>query len=998
MKQFNLAIGKIFTVTVIFLLASLTVFAQNTITGKVINDAGKGIQGVTVTIKGTNISTQTDANGDYTINAPKTNSTLSFTSVGFTTYDVAASSAGSVSLVQSNRQLEDIVVVAYGTKKKSDLTGSVTSVGQKDFQKGNVNSAEQLLQGKVAGLEVTTGGGSAGGGSKIRIRGTSSLNASNDPLLVIDGVPVEGNGVAGSGNLLGTINPDDIETMSVLKDASATALYGSRATNGVIIITTKKGTSKKLRLNFNTKVSLSKLTDKVNVLTGDQVRQIVNEKGTATYKNFLGKENTDWQDVIYQDAIGVDNNLSASGIAQVTPTFQLPIRASIGYLNQEGILRTNKFDRLTTSLNLSPKLLNDHLSFNINAKYSNAKTRFADGGAIGSAVNFDPTQPVYSGDKKYGGYYEWLTGSGLNTLATRNPLALLLLRNNNSNVDRIIGNVQMDYKMHFLPDLHLLVNIGIDRSKGTGTDITDSTSAVSSLSYLGKGRKNQYEQTKTSKLADVQLFYQKDINSIKSKIDVLVGHGYQEFFTDDISFFSYYQNGLIDTVTATKPTYPNDRNGYAIDSYIGRLNYIFNNKYLLTASIRRDESSRFAPDNRVGYFPAVAVAWKLKEEFFKNTGIVSELKLRGSYGETGQQEIGDLYGYLPRYSYGSQSAQYQIGDKFVRFLRPSAYNPDIKWETTATTDIGLDFGFLRNRISGTVDVYEKKTRDLLSIVPVPAGANFDIQLYKNIGDLKNRGIEFALNTIPVQTKNLTWNLGFNVAFNDVKVTKLTENNDPNYTGIDVSGISGGTGNNVGKFAVGYSPFVYYVKKQVYDNNGKPIEGLYEDLDRDGAVNATDSKDRYYYKKPAADAIYGVSTNVSYKDFSFGLAGHGQAGNYLYNNFNSNSGTLRNILNPVQHIGNASVNYLETNFANNQYNSDYYIENASFFRLDNINLGYNFGKIVNGKASLRMSANVQNVFVVTKYSGLDPESASSTGVDNTIYPRPRIYTVGANVDF
>ena len=987
-------------ITLLMLVCAFTAFAQTReVTGTVTDEKTiLPVSGATVQIKGTNYATVTDSAGKYRLTVPESAQLLEISSIGYATKEVSITGTLiDVQLTTTASSLENVVVIAYGTRKKSDLTGSVTAVSAKDFQKGNIGSSEQLLQGKVAGLEVTPGGGSAGGGSKIRIRGAASLNASNDPLIVIDGVPVESNGISGSANLLNTINPNDIESMSVLKDASAAALYGSRATNGVIIITTKKGASKKMLLNFNTRASLSQVANKVDVLSADQVRQIVNEKGTDEFKGFLGSANTDWQDAIYRKAFGIDNNLSAAGRADMGENFKLPYRISAGYYTQEGVLLTNKFDRYTAAINLSPKLLNDYLSFNINAKYARTNNRFADEGAIGSAVNFDPTQSIYRNDDKYGSYYEWEQSNGvLNALASRNPVAMLNLRDNTSAVNRFIGNVQADYKMHFFPDLHLLLNFGMDRSAGSGEDIYRPEMATSVLGFNSKGRRSLYEQTKTSKLADVQLFYQKDITQ-KTKIDVLLGHGYQDFYTDDVFFYSQFYDRSIDTIIAAKPNFFDDRNGFAIESYLGRVNFTLADKYLLTASLRRDASSKFSKDNRVGYFPALAFAWKLKDELFPNAGNdINDLKLRIGWGVTGQQDGIAYYSYMPRYSYGSGTAQYQFGDQFVRFLRPSAYYPDVKWETTETTNIGLDYGFLQNRISGSIDIYSKKTKDLLSVVPVPPGSNFNVELLKNVGNLSNKGVEFVLNLVPVRTNKLIWDVSFNMAYNKTEVTKLIDFTDPNYKGISTSGVSGGTGNNIGKIAVGYTPYVYYPFKQVYDQStGLPIEGLYEDINRDGQI--TDD-DRYYYMKPAADFIYGLSTNVTIGKFSAGLAGHGMAGNYLYNNYLSNSATLRNILNPVKHLGNASVNYLETEFSNNMYLSDYYIENASFFRLDNINLGYNFGKILNNKASLRLSGSIQNVFIITKYRGADPENGGNTGVDNNIYPRPRIFSLGANIDF
>ncbi|HRI20214.1 MAG TPA: SusC/RagA family TonB-linked outer membrane protein [Panacibacter sp.] len=975
-------------------LLSLQAVAQDKlVTGKVTDSKdGRAIAGVTVLVKGTKIGTQTNTEGIFKLNAPSTATTLVFSYVGYTQQEVAIGSGDIiVALAVASTSLSDVVVVAYGTRKKSDLTGSVTSISAKDFQKGNIASSEQLLQGKVAGLQITSGGGSAGGGSKIRIRGGASLNASNDPLIVIDGVPVESNGIAGSANYLNTINPNDIESMSVLKDASATALYGSRASNGVLIITTKKGVKGKIKYNFNTQASAGVVGDKVNVLSANQLRDIINADaivtGINTYKNILGNANTDWQSEIYQTAGAYDNNISASGSLGK----YLPFRLSLGYLDQAGILKTNKFDRLSSALNLSPKFFDDHLSVNLNVKASKTSNRFANEGAIGSAVSFDPTQPVYA-DNKYGGYYEWLQADGKPIdLSTRNPLGLLYLRDNTSDVNRIIGNIQLDYKLHFLPDLHVLVNLGIDNASGSGDDITDSIAATN---YKTQGFSSHYEQKKKNTLADFSLLYVKDLKGINSKFDLLVGHSYQTFVTEVSNFASFGLDG--DTIPNSTPLYLTDRPEYRLESYLSRLNFTVANKYLLTASLRRDASSKFAPENRVGYFPAFAAAWKLREEFFKGSTILTDLKLRLGWGITGQQDGIGYYSYLPRYTRSvNTGAQYQFGDAFYSYLRPEGYDANLKWETTTTSNVGLDFAFFNNRVTGSADYFFKKTKDLLSSVPVAPGANFVNLLTINVGNVQVEGFEFTLNTTPVRNTNFSWDLGFNYTYTKSKITNLLRNQDPNFKGIDVSGIGGGTGNNIGKFAVGYAPYIFNVYKQVYDKTGSPIEGLYEDINRDGIIN---ENDRYYYKKPAPDVLLGISTQVNYKQFSLGLAAHGYFGNYLYNNYNSNNGVLRAIKNPINFIGNASGNYLETGFQNNQYLSDYYIENASFLRLDNINLGYIVGKVFNNKASMRIAASIQNVFIITKYKGLDPENASDSGVDGNIYPRPRTYSLGVNLDF
>ena len=809
-------------------------------------------------------------------------------------------------------------------------------------------------------------------------------------------MPVDNNNLPGSANLLNTINPNDIESMSVLKDASATALYGSRASNGVIIVTTKKGSKGKIKFNFNTQLSAGAIAKKVSVLTGDQIRTIINKDATATgsntFKNILGTANTDWQNQIYQTAIGNDNNLSASGAVA-----NIPFRISAGYLNQNGILKTDHFNRYSSSLNLSPKFFDDYLSINVNVKYSSTSNRFADQGAVGSAAAFDPTQSVYdaSHNGKWGGYYEWLQpGTTLPVdLATRNPLALLELRHNTSTTNRIIGNVQVDYKLHFFPDLHVQANVGLDNANGSGNDKRDSIMATD---YKTAGRYAYYKQGKQNKLAEVSLFYTKDLKSIKSKVDVLALHGYQDFTTNAYNYSSYGQNNIV--IANSVPTFATDKPEYRLESYLSRLNYSYDNKYFLTASVRRDASSKFSPATRVGYFPAVSGAWKLKEDFFKNTNVLSDLKLRGSWGITGQQDISGtggsfnpLYPYLPVYSVSNSAAQYQFGNSFISYLRPGAYDPNIKWETTTTSNLGLDFGFFNNRISGSIEVYQKKTKDLLGAVPQAPGRNFDISIVTNIGNLESKGVEFVLNTTPVKTKEFTWDFGFNVAYNSDKITNLGPSK-----AIPQSNISGGTGNQVGIFDVGFAPFTFNVYQQVYDRkSGKLIEGLYEDRNRDGVVSAADE---YYYKKPAPDVLLGINTQLFYQKWVLGLAAHGSFGNYLYNNYNSNSSVLRSIKNPINFIGNASINYLTTGFVNNQYLSDYYIENASYLRLDNINICFNAGKVFSKKASLRVTASVQNVFIITKYSGLDPENADPRGVDNNIYPRPRIFSLGCNLDF
>ncbi len=996
LRKWGLNIGsKGALLTFVILMSASITWAQKVVSGKVTdaNDNSE-IIGATVKVKGTTTAVITGVDGTYSVSVPGSDAVLVFTYIGKLSQEISVGNQSTVNVIlaDDSRALDEVVVVAYGTRKRTDLTGSVVSINAKDFQQGNIQSSEQLLQGKVAGLQVTPGGGSAGGGSTIRIRGAASLNASNDPLIVIDGIPVEGNGIKGSENLLNTINPNDIESMSVLKDASAAALYGSRASNGVIIITTKKGTAGKPRFNFNTQFSVGTIAQKADVLTGDQVRELINthaaSTGINTYKDMLGTENTDWQDVIFRNSTGIDNNLSASGAFK-----SIPYRISVGHFSQNGLLKTDKFERSSAALNLSPKFINNSLSLNINARVAGTRNRKANEDAVGDALRFDPTKPVYT-DNKFGGYYEWLTPEGnFHDLAGRNPLARLELQNDQRKATRFIGNVELDYKLPWVDGLSLRTNLAIDQTKGNRTE---TISALAASNFLTKGYYKNEDEKKSNKLWDVSAFYEKNLSSIKSKLDVLALHSYQDFLTE-VYMNPAYSANQSEMIPNSTPAFATDRPQYRLDSYLGRVNYTFDDKYLLTASIRRDASSKFSPEHRVGYFPAVAAAWKIKEDFFAKNSSVSELKFRAGWGVTGQQDFDRFYAYIPSYAYGSNSAQYQFGNEFYQFLRPSAVDANIKWETTTTTNLGIDFGFANNRISGTVEWFNKETKDLLANAPVAYGSSFDILLFTNVGNLTNKGMEFVLNTTPVLNNNLKWDIGFNLTTTKTTINSLTRQNDPNFTGIPVSGIGGGTGNNIGMHMIGGWPYAYNVFQQVYGQNGKPIEGVYVDRNEDGQI--TDS-DRYLYQRPAPSMLLGFNTSVFYKKFSASASGHGMFGNYLYNNYMSERSVMRNLLNPVLAINNASTELLNSGMQNSQYLSDLYIENASFFRLDNINVGYDVGTVFKN-ANLRLTASVNNVFIMTKYSGLDPETngrAGSPGVDERIYPRPRVFTFGLNFDF
>ncbi|WP_312400044.1 SusC/RagA family TonB-linked outer membrane protein [Chryseobacterium sp.] len=874
------------------------------------------------------------------------------------------------------KKIEEVVLIGYGKQKKTDLTGSVTAISAKDFNEGSINSPEQLIQGKTSGIQITNNGGAPGAGSTIRIRGGSSLNALNDPLIVIDGVPVDTNGISGATNPLALINPNDIESFSILKDASAAAIYGSRASNGVVIITTKRGTTGKLKANYTTTTSVYNKMGNIDMLSADEFRKVVKEKATSVYQGYLGNANTNWQDQIYQTAVGVDNNISLSGGIK-----GLPYRLSLGYLNQEGIIRTNTIERTTGALNLNPKFFDKHLEVSLNLKGTYVENRFKDDGAIGSAVVFDPTQNVYDPSfTNYGGYWEWLQGDGKpNTNATKNPVSMLNQRWDLSYVKRLIGNIQFDYKFHFLPELRANLNVGYDYSDSNGNTRVLPTVASA---FNNKGSYRRYTQEKKNKLLDFYFNYLKTFESIKSTVDFTAGYSYQDWQRSEPFAPTVFGTGALDPATGNDSFTQN-----TIISYFGRLNYTFNEKYLLTASLRRDASSRFSEDNRVGYFPSVALAWRIDQEgFLKDSKTISTLKLRAGWGQTGQQEIDkNDYPYLPRYILSNSGAQYQLGDTFYNTYRAQGYDKNIKWETTTTTNLGLDFGFLNDKISGTIDIYQKESKDLLSFIPVPALSNLTNYLLTNVGNMRNRGIEANVNVKAVKTENFSWEFNVNATHFRSEVTNLGSSQ------VLVNSIGGATGTTIQVHTEGYQPNSFYVYQQVYDTAGKPIEGAYVDRNGDGIIN---NDDLYRYKSPAPDVLLGFSSKFNYKNWDLGFTMRASIGNYVYNNVASQYGTEQGIgLN--NYVQNIHSSYLDTGFKRTQLLSDYYVENASFVRMDNINLGYNFPRFIKD-SKLRIFGSVQNAFIITKYSGLDPEVFN--GIDNNLYQRPRVYSLGFNFQF
>jgi TonB-linked SusC/RagA family outer membrane protein len=992
----------------ILVLLSIPSFSQSKIiSGKITDSTGAPIPGASVIPSGSSKGTTTDPSGNFHLTVGPEAKTLVVSSIGYASQRIAITgSEMRISLAATSNIQNEVIVIGYGTQQKKDLTGAVSTVSTKDFQKGAITSPDQLIAGKLAGVTVTANGGSPGAGSTIRIRGISSLNSNNAPLIVLDGVPlpstVNSNGtsdgtstISGVSNPLSLINPDDIESMTVLKDASSAAIYGSRASAGVIIVITKKGRAGNAIFNFNTSNTVGTVAKDVSVLNAGQFRNYVNAQVAAnpadsTFANMMGNSNTDWQKVIFHQALTTNDNISVSGT-----TGHLPYRVSFGYHDEQGLVKTDLLQRETVGIHLTPHFLNNHLKVELNLNGAVAKSRFANGGAIGDAISFDPTQSPYSKGSQFGGYFEWTNPAtgGLNSLATRNPLALLEQYNNTGTASNSIGNLHLDYELPMVPGLHAIANWGYDVTNGHGRTIVPADAAQDILNSPGPGLNQKYKANNTYVVQEYSLNYVKDLPSIKSNINVLGLFSYANNLITPYNYASFDSKG--DTIGGTAPVYPTSPYENTLVSYVGRLIYTFDQKYIVTASIRDDGSSRFAPNKRWGIFPAVAAAWRIDQEpFLKYVSWLSDLKIRGSYGVTGNQDGLLDYEYIPSYSLSVNSSQYQLGNSYYNMYTPSPYNPNFQWEQTTSSNIGFDFGFLANRITGSVDYYYKSVTHLFNNIFIPVGSNFTNQLNENIGTMKDQGIEFNLNATPIRGRHFSWDMNFNFTYNTNKITKLSNgDNNPNFYGDEVGSIGGGTGNTIQIQTVGHTANSFWVLQQVYGTNGAPVEGAYVDRNRDGVV--TTPNDQYHYKSPFASVIMGFSSTFNYDKWSLNIVARANIGNYLYNNVASGLGVSQYIMNPLQYLQNASTSYYHTNFYTPQYFSDYYVQNASFLKLDNLGLSYNVGRISQG-VNLRVSANCQNVFVITKYTGIDPEVYS--GIDNNIYPRPRNYTIGASLGF
>ncbi len=867
--------------------------------GTVVDSSGEPVIGANVIVRGSSAGVATDLDGRFRLDVVP-DATLVVSYLGYNTQEVPVNNRSQITIVlQENAvALQEVVAIGYGTVRKSDATGSVTLVKPDEINAGLATSAQDLLVGKTPGVVVTLNGGKPEGGADIRIRGGSSLNATNDPLIVIDGVPVDNSGVTGMSNSLSMISPDNIESFTILKDASATAIYGSRASNGVIIITTKRGQSGKPQINFTANMYVNTPRNKVGVLDGDQFRQVITDyygEGSPAY-NLLGTANTNWQDEILRTSVSSDYNLSVGGTYKI-----LPYRVAVSYTNQNGILKTSAMDRVTASITLNPKFFDNTLS----------------------------------------------------------------------------------YVMPFLPALHANLNLGYDVSHSIQHNLMtpDSPLTYKENKKTGLGQDERLRQLKRNLLLDFYLNYKQDFESIHSRLDAMAGYSWQRFYKDG----------------GTRTTLMPDKEQWFVSSYtdhlqlisfFGRVNYTYKDTYLFTVTLRGDATSRFSKDNRWGAFPAVALGWKIINEPFmeRATSFMSELKLRLGYGITGQQDISDSYfPYMPLFTIGYPTASYPFGDQYYYTIRPNGYDPNIKWEETTTWNAGIDFGFLNNRITGSLDYYYRETNDLISRIPVPAGSNLTNEIYTNVGRLRNEGIEFNIQAKVIDNKDFTWDLGMNVAWNSNKITKLNKSESADYY-IPVGGIGGGTGNTVQAHKVGYPAYSYLLYEQVYDADGNPIEGLYADRNGDGVI---DESDKYIHHSRDPKVVIGINSTMNWKNFDFGISLRANLGNYVYDNVLSQNSIYSAMYNSAGFLSN--IMRRGAKFETQQYMSDYYLKNAGFLRCDNISLGYTWKHLLDDALRLRVYGAVQNPFVITKYKGLDPEVFS--GIDNNVYPRPTTYTLG-----
>ncbi|WMN11232.1 SusC/RagA family TonB-linked outer membrane protein [Marivirga salinae] len=974
------------------LTAFLMVFAtfqlqaqERTVSGTVTDaSTNETLPGTSVRIKGTSQGTTTSLDGEFKLEV-SAEDVLVFSFIGYKKQEieVGARSVIDVQMQEDISQLGEVVVVGYGQQEEKDVTGVVSTVKEESFNRGQIASPERLITGKIAGVDVTPGNTRAGGAG-ITIRGVGSINAQSQPLVVVDGVPINNDGSSGTRNANNFINPADIESVTVLKDASATAIYGSRGAAGVILYTTKSGKKGENTVTYDGSFTFSEILREPDFLSTQNFRNAVRQFSPQN-ENRLGESDTDWFNEVTRSTLSQNHNLSFSGATE-----KINYLVSVNHMDNKEVIKGDRNQVTRLSMRLKTTVLNDHLDITFNTKNALTNDEYKPN-VVGTAVSFDPTRPVYDPEaEEFGGYYEWNESS----IDPINPVSTIEQTQSIGENRRSFNSINFDLKIPGVEGLTL---------SATGSyDLRNGQNKVFEPFTLRNDNRDGYMQRSTNNAYTTTLFSTLNYNRSfgASDLDILGGYEFQEVFsettgyeginlTDDSKSFNdptVIPREFIDLYRAFPIT-------NQLQSYFGRVNYSYDDKYLLTVTGRMDGSTRFGFGNKYGFFPSAALGWRvIEEDFFQGlTGVFNDLKLRVGWGQTGNQNIGD-YRYDKFYFLSDASATYQFGDEYIQLLRPTAVDPNIQWERLISTNIGVDFSLMKGRLSGSLDVYDKTTDQLLYNVPVPAATNVGDRVITNIGEMNNKGIELALNYIAIDNEKFGLDLNYNFTYNQNTIVKLDNEIDENSPGIQVGGITGDIGRTIQVLQVGKPISTFYSYNHLYDDAGNPLTGgtnsIYEDINNDEQINENDLQTQGVAIHPI---FTNLSSNMRYGNFDLTFTLRAKIGGQTYNNTASANGWSGR-LTEAQILNNLHESVIETGFQNRQLLSNYYIENSSFLKLDNLSIGYNFNQIEDFR--LRLYGTVQNMLPISGYSGLDPE----VQIDNNIYPPSTAFIFGINAKF